>query len=147
MLLLVHLLREYPAAFSLHPTHSMIWGTCHPFRVPGKLHTVSFWLDISRRETGGTLKAGNSDFFHLRECHRNHFSERTSSGFPHRGSARFPSRIAFWSALTYAGFGGFGSNSRHGEGRRNVVFCPLCLGAGRWPWHVSQRTRFLVLSC
>jgi hypothetical protein len=71
--------RQAPTAFSLHPTHPMIWGTRHPFRVPGKLHPVSLWLDISHGKTGGTFKAGNSGFFHLSEPHCNDIGKRTSN--------------------------------------------------------------------
>jgi hypothetical protein len=48
----------------------MIWSVGGAFGVPGKLHPASLWMDISRREIGGTLKAGNSGFFHLRKRHR-----------------------------------------------------------------------------
>ncbi len=94
----------------------MVGGGGRAFGVRGKLHPISLGLNISHRFTGWTLKARNSGFFYLGGRNADNFGKGTSSGFPHRESARLPNGITDDRTLTDTGLGGLERYLRHGGG-------------------------------
>src|SRR5258708_19415197 len=93
-------------------------------RMPGELHASLGESNISRCQTGWTLKARDTRFLSLSTCYWDNFGKGTSDRFLRRRRS-ISNRVTFWSTLPHTRFGRFGGHLRHGEYRCSGGFLHL----------------------
>src|SRR5215469_11864667 len=125
--LLVSLGSSFPDTSSPDPSLAMVGNGGRASRMPGKFYTPAFRWDLSHRQTGRTLKAGNAGFSDVSKRDRNFFGKRTPNGFTDFGSGCFPNRITFWGTLTHTRLSGLRRHLWHGECRRGGLRDLGCL--------------------
>src|SRR5574337_438461 len=94
MLLLVHLVSEFPNGSSPDPALAVARGGGHAFDVPGKHDAVSFWVDLPH---GQAFRAFNMEYrsaFHLAGQQFNLPRKGTARGSAGWRGAGFPNGIA-----------------------------------------------------
>ncbi len=115
-------------------------------RMPGELHASLGESNISRCQTGWTLKARDTRFLSLSTCYWDNFGKGTSDRFLRRRRS-ISNRVTSWSTLPHTRFGRFGGHLWHGEYRHSGGFLHLVgLASMRHPRSVS-RCLFCLFLC
>ena len=78
MLLLLHLVSEFPDASSPDPAPAMVWDVGHAFAMPGKHDAVSLWVDLSDCQAFRTFDPSQEQVYQREEENASERSHRLS---------------------------------------------------------------------